>query len=174
MSQSIKSFDSTKISKSNNTKKKWTQNEIDLLTKEFKNGTKIKLIASKLGKTETAVNKFLTRCGIRPKTKTLSRNNYLLNNEHDNNTTKDIQSNITSPGWIRLLNDFVDFQEVIKYLKSKNYNISDIIPENIKMFYPNSKYMLNGKPVSKAQLLIVANKLRKEENKNIFKIAGII
>ena len=64
----------------------------------------------------------------------------------------------------------VDFREVIKYLKSKNYKISNIIPDNMRILYPNSQYILNGYPVSKAKLLILANKLREEENKPCFKI----
>ena len=170
MSQANKLCYETKIDKSNNLKRKWTQNEIDFLKKEFKNGTKIKLIASKLGKTETAVNKFLTRCGIRPKMKTISRNKYMSNND----IKRHAKSSTTYPGWIGLLNDFVDFTEVIKYLRSKNYNISSIVPDNMKLFYPNSQYMLNGQPVSKAKLLILANKLRENEHKNSFKLDCIM
>ena len=190
---------------SSNAKKKWKQKEIDFLKNEFKKGTKIKIIAAMLGKSETAVNKFLTRCGIRPKRHS---NNILIENICDliqntlnNNDIQDnhmylqkIQNNIntqqfvaenkannkkreynsSNPRWTILLNDIVDFKEVINYLKSKNYKISNIISENIKLFYPNSEYMLNGHPVSKTKLLILANKLREEENKNFFKLEPIL
>ncbi len=170
MSQANKLCYETNVKKSNNLKKKWTKSEVDFLKKEFKNGTKIKLIASKLGKTETAVNKFLTRCGIRPKTKTISRNKYMLSND----IKRHVKNSTTYPGWISLLNDFVDFNEVIRYLRGKNYNISSIVPEHMKLIYPNSQYMLNGQPVSKSKLLILANKLRENENKNSFKLDCIM
>ena len=194
---------------SSNAKKKWKQKEIDFLKNEFKKGTKIKIIAAMLGKSETAVNKFLTRCGIRPKRHS---NNILIENIFDlmpsnlnNKYIKDTQMylktiqndanaqqfitenkphnlvnnkkreyNNTNPRWTVLLNDIVDFEEVINYLKSKNYKISNIVSENIKLFYPNSEYMLNGHPVSKTKLLILANKLRNEENKALFKLEPII
>lgn len=154
---------------SNLVRKKWKQDEIDLLKKEFKNGTQIKIIAYKLGKTETAVNKFLTRCGIRPR----YRNNR-INYRYQSNITSKQSSNNNSAKWLNLFNNIVDFKEVIQYLKSKNYKISSIISENMKLFYPNSQYLLNGQPVSKTKLLILANKLREEENKDAFKLECII
>lgn len=197
---------------SNNLKKKWNQNEIDFLKIEFTKGTKIKIIAAMLGKTETAVNKFLTRCGIRPtrhnkNVYNLLHNKYNCKNDNniaiyankfgshgDTNTnlqqlTNEIKAhnlvnnssnikkrhyNSSNPRWTILLNDIVDFKEVINYLKSKNYKVSTIMHKNIKLFYPNSEYILNGYPVSKTKLLILANKLREEENKNCFKLEPII
>ena len=161
---------------SNLIKRKWQKDEIDLLKKEFKNGTQIKIIANKLGKTETAVNKFLTRCGIRPRYRN-NRINYRYKSNiinYQSNIIKKQPSNNNSAKWVNLFNNIVDFKEVIKYLKSKNYKISNIISENIKLIYPNSQYMLNGQPVSKMKLLILANKLREEENKNAFKLDCII
>ena len=155
---------------SSNPKNKWTQNEINLLKKEFKNGTKIKVIASMLGRTETAVNKFLTRYGIRQKHNRIT----ITHNNNPNKHVKKRVYNATNLRWISLLNDVVDFKEIINYLKSKNHKISNIVSENIKMFYPNSQYMLDGKPASKTKLLILANKLREQEHKKIFKVESII
>ncbi len=198
---------------SNNVRKKWKQNEIDLLKKEFNKGTKIKIIAAMLGKTETAVNKFLTRCGIRPTRSNKNITAHLINtnlhnkymcNSHSNtpiyskslvpntnlqqftntinnnnlvNNSSNIKKrryNSTNLRWTILLNDIVDFKEVINYLKSKNYKISNTVHKDIKLLYPNSEYILNGHPVSKTKLLILANKLRKEENKDLFRLEPII
>lgn len=156
-------------------RKKWKKDEIDLLKKEFKNGTQIKVIANKLGKTETAVNKFLTRCGIRPRYRN-NRINYRYKDiiNYQSNIVKKQTINNNSAKWLNLLNNIVDFKEVIQYLKSKNYKISNIVSENLKLFYPNSQYMLNGQPVSKMKLLILANKLREEENEKTFKLECIM
>lgn len=145
-----------------NVRRKWTKNEIELLKQEFKSGTQIKIIASKFGKSETAVNKILTRYGIRPR----KRHSIKYNSK----VHKSTNYNIAKSRWLNILNDMVDFREVIKYLKSKNYKISNIIPDSMKILYPNSQYILNGYPVSKAKLLILANKLREEENKTCFKM----
>lgn len=169
MSQTTKLYCNNENKKSSNIKKKWNQNEIDLLKEEFKNGTRIKIIASKLGKTETAVNKFLTRCGIRPKYRIISSNHKCKLNINKIHTC-----NNTSAKWLSLFNNVVDFKDVIKYLKSKGYKISNIVTDSIKLFYPNSEYVLDGRPVSKTKLLILANKLREAENKKTFKLEYIM
>ena len=169
MSRTVKLSYNNENKKSNCIKKKWNQSEIELLKEEFNNGTKIKIIASKLGKTETAVNKFLTRCGIRPKYRIISSNHKCklnINRIH-------IGTN-TSAKWLSLFNNVVDFEYIIKYLKSKGYKISNIVTDNIKLFYPNSEYILDGRPVSKTKLLILANKLRESENKKAFKLEYIM
>ena len=141
-----------------NVRRKWTQKEIDFLKKEFENGTQIKIIASKIGKSETAVNKFLTRYGIRPRKRYNTKCNI----------KRSIQSNIDNLRWLSVINDVVDFTEVIKYLKSKGYKISNVASDS------NIQYLLNYYPVSKIKLLILANKLREEENKTCFKVDCIV
>ena len=150
----------------------WTCSEIDLLKREFNNGTRIKLIAAKLGRSETAVNKILSRTGIRPQKLrvTKNKNNYKA---EVNRAGIPSREDIPIIKLNKIFNDYVDFEEVLRYLKSKRHKITKIISDTTKIFYPTAEYILNGQPVSKAKLLIFANKIRTEENAREFKVLDV-
>lgn len=149
-------------SKKVKSRKLWTDKEIDILKTEFANKTKLKLIALKLGRTTTAINKFLSRSGIRPQ----KARTYIIH------TTPKFTTHriVIEPSLIATFRNFVDFSKIISYLISKNYKISQLKITSLKMFCPKAEYLLDGKPVSKLQLVILANKLRAEENKNLFRV----
>lgn len=142
-------------------RKLWTDKEIDVLKNEFANKTKLKLIALKLGRTTTAINKFLSRSGIRPHKARI----YTIHT-----VPKLTQRVVLEPSLVATFKNFVDFSKVVSYLISKNYKISQLKVSTLKIICPRAEYLLDGKPVSKLQLVILANKLRAEENQNLFRV----
>lgn len=142
-------------------RKLWTDKEIEILKNEFSNKTKLKIIALKLGRTTTAINKFLSRSGIRPK----KMRTYTIHP-----VPRYVPRIIIEPSLAATFKNCVGFPKIISYLTSKNYKIFPLKVNTFRMFCPNADYLLDGKPVSKLQLIILANKLRAEEKQNLFKV----
>ena len=135
----------------------WTIEEFEAVRDGFLKGKRIKVIADELGRTLSAVNKFLTRSGIRKKTEIVR-------------TCKKKCGFPSKPDVVRYKENkdsrAACFSEVILYLKSKGYLV---IKDNYKnMFYTDAEYRLNNKPISKIKLLLLANRLRTEDKKPIF------
>ena len=140
----------------------WTKEEIDILRAGFNKGKIVKILANEVGRSATAVNKFLSRSGIRTrrwkitnhKSKSLKRNGSLVLNR-----SKTLQNN-------------AKFTDILSYLRQKGYSIvrSDFNPNH----FADSKYLVNNKPYSELKMLLLANKIRVEEHKSIFKIPELM
>ena len=155
-------------------KQRWTPEEIALIKSGFLEGKLVKVIALEVGRSTTAVNKFLSRSGIRTRRWSIRKNAHLEHLSSMNNRsskgredlvkqqnsmkggeTDDVYSGEVTTG----------FQEVVEYLKSNGYSISK---KNKKMFAPSDDYAVNDKPISDVKLLILANRLRCEKHQPVF------
>lgn len=125
-------------------KKRWSVSDLSTLKREFRNGTQLKVIARMLGRTETAVNKILSRKGIR----------------YDfSSVTPALQVS--------------NFIKIIHYLENKHYKITRIDQAFQKCegrYTEACNYKINNVLTSRTRLIILANKLRIEEGLPIFKL----
>ena len=147
----------------------WTFGEFEKLKKDFVDGKRIKKMAVELGRTESAVNKFLSRSGI--------RKNNGVKKQCCNRNIKPVKDKSTTPKIvsekINTQNEiFVRFEAVLSYLESKHVVITKNT-ENIR-FFKDEDYKLGDRPASKTKLLLLANRLRLEERAPIFIITDII
>jgi hypothetical protein len=140
----------------------WTPDEVEKARIYFLDGKRLKTIANELGRSVTAVNKLLSRAGIRPKNSPRRKTKQKL---------KEIVP-IVRKIWDPIERNHDDFRDVIFYIRKKGYNLG---VNNLfqKIFFENAEYVLNGKPISKIKLLLFANKLRIEEKQPIFNIPEI-
>ena len=141
--------------------RKWTFEEFVKAKKGFKEGAPIKVLAQDLGRSETAVNKFLSRSGIR---KAMGRDKQSKHRLKPHVKKVAINSVKTT----HLKSTRVSFADVVSYLMEKGYTVrrNQVFGNT---YYKTEKYLLNERPASKLKLLLYANKLRTEENKEIFK-----
>jgi hypothetical protein len=143
--------------------KTWKNNEIEILKNKFLEGKSIKEISKEMGRTPTALNKAVSRFGIRQsrsyKPKSTSRNSI------DNLFTN--SDKIIFKSKVREENKWVDINKVVNYLHKKGIfvNKNDIDTKDL--------YFLDSKPLLASQLVLKANRLRVEENKKIFLVDGI-
>lgn len=148
-------------------KKPWTESEISFLKNELQKGSRIKYISYELNRSQTAVSKFIARHGLSRR-----KNQYSINSLSNLLISPKIKYCRTEHNEIYpklVIDEFVNFDTILNYLKSKSYKISSKVPNSLKSFYPNSTYLLNGTPISKTQMLILANKHRQEEYEDVFK-----
>ncbi|MDR3031042.1 MAG: hypothetical protein LBU35_01495 [Holosporales bacterium] len=144
----------------------WTIEEFEKLKKGFLCGKKIKAIATEIGRSETAVNKFLSKSGIRrlaPKRRKSEPYCYRI---------KRVNNIICQPAG-KTKKDYASFADIISYIVQNGHTVRKN-REFGNMFYKNEEYVLDEKPLTKAKLLIFANKLRVEDNKPIFKVMDFI
>ena len=137
----------------------WLPCDIEKLRKDYENGKRIKVIAFELGRSATAVAKYINRAGFSKKSK---------------NRNKACQLNFT-----RLVNlpdnlprkpELTSFETVLKYLRDKGhtvYQTHQIIPN---LLVDEDVYLFNTKLISKSRLLLTANRMRIEERQPIFEI----
>ena len=153
----------------------WSAKDIDLLKSELQKGSKLKQIAYLLKRSESAVGKFAARHGLSKFHRKQKHSSEI--SEYSTKVKRKLQYNISKITYNTtscFYGEFVNFETVIKYLQSKSYIISCEVPKIFKTFYPNSSYLLNGQPVSKIKLLLLANNLRLEDKKDVFKIYDTI
>ena len=145
----------------------WTLVDFQKVQEGFQNGRRIKEIAINLGRSESAVNKFLTRSGIRKKQpvchdgKPKNKNCSIKKALKKNNKERKHYQKYT----------FV-FDKVVEYLVAKGYVVKRNIDKNI--FYDNADYIVNNKPTSTMKILLLANRLKTEEGAEIFMLPEIM
>ena len=140
---------------------RWTSKEIDTIKSGFQAGKLIKVIAEEVGRTPTAVNKFLSRAGIRTRRWKINKANVAIKK------TKDYSANNQTLNAVFTNEIITDFQEIIRYLRQNGYTIT---PIDKKIFYPFANYAIDDKPVSDIKLLILANRIRCEKRQPIFAV----
>jgi lambda repressor-like predicted transcriptional regulator len=146
----------------------WTSDEIAKLKLKFAEGKRLKAIANEIGRSETAVNKFLTRSGIRKKYKRNSRSYQTCKRKKILKISKNIFRRACDA-----CEQQSDTTEVIAYLKAKGYTIFKQSIENSDDKDTHS-YVLDGKPASEMKLLLVANRMRVDERLPIFFVQRLI
>jgi transposase-like protein len=143
----------------------WSNEEKILVKLGFLSGKRIKTIASEIGRSETAVNKFLSRSGIRCKRqKTQTKQSKQLREQ------KPMQSELETPLVDKIQANILF---VIDYLKRNGFKISKLSQQPYTPQLLGYDYLCNGKPITEAKLLLFANRLRVENNMPIFCIDSI-
>jgi hypothetical protein len=152
---------------SNTKSKYWTHKEIEMLKTGFRNGKRIKILACEIGRSVTAVNKFLSRAGIRNKRGSIT--------VHEEKKGKKRVFEISRATLNKIYcNEFqTDFFEVVRYLKAAGHRITKNKSHD-DVFYHCEEYTLNGKPTSKMKLLLLANRIRTEKRQPIFSVSSLI
>lgn len=148
--------------------KTWTEKEIDILKSGFSQGKLVKTLANELGRSPTAVNKFLSRSGIRTRRWKIMKVIKAKPEELKYNKTLSLEqskSHVSNKN-----NTFID---ILNYLKNRGYSISRISSEN-NNHLSDEKYLVNNKPYSDLKMLLLANRLRTEEHKSIFSVSELI
>lgn len=142
-------------------KLKWTPEEINTIKSGFLAGKLVKTIANEIGRTPTAVNKFLSRAGIRTRRWSIPKREHTVKQVKNFAATKQTLNAVYT-------NEVVtDFREVLGFLKSNGYTISK---NSKKTFAPMDNYAIDDRPVSDVKLLILANRLRCEKQQPVFSV----
>jgi hypothetical protein len=148
--------------------KRWTMEEATALKDGFTNGKRLKLLAQEIGRSETAVNKFLSRSGIRGKCRgTYKRQFWIEDKQKKYELTNEISHKVYK-------NEIQsDFSDVLEYMRSRGHKISRTLTKQYKFFKISADFIMDGRPISSMKLLMQANKLRVEEKKPIFSIPSV-
>ena len=142
-------------------RQRWTSEEINLIRTGFLAGKLVKTIASEVGRTPTAVNKFLSRSGIRTRRWTIDRTRTRI-------SSIDVAVNMQHPKeQIRTSEVVTKFQEVVGFLKANGYTVSR---NEQSSFAPMCHYKLNNMPTSNVKMLLIANRLRCENHQPVFAV----
>ncbi len=157
----------------------WSMEDLAKLEKDYVSGKKLKTIAFELGRSISAINKFITRAGIRKNTVSRIKTRSPINNETKKHNTQEKTLDVITNEFKRQVknrmswkkhNKQFSFKDVIKYLRDNGFAISSYKnslsreKDNIEIFF------LNNKAISKSRLLVTANKHRIENNLPIFYI----
>ncbi len=163
-------------------RRQWTEAEIQQIREGYLNGIALKIMAREMGRSPTALNKALTRFGIRPKKrKNKLRLLNLLENSISKVPSKPAPKKIREKSRHLDLYDqdhWVPFTDILIYLVDHGHSIfklKDPHPK-IKAQYEGSHnlYAVDGKIMSSQQMLVKANRLRVQENKSPFIIEDLI
>ena len=153
----------------------WTPSDIEQMKIAFLQGKAIKVIARQLGRTPTALNKALTRFGIRQNRKPKINPAYPNWRRYWNEQISSDHSVDDAPSETFLSNRFylksndprwVPLEKVIGYLEKQGYRVSCHQTSS-------GDYQIDGRIVKAHQLLLLANKLRMEERKPIFMVSEV-
>ncbi len=163
----------------------WTTFEIEQMKIAFLQGKTIKVMAEQLGRTPTALNKALSRFGVRQSNlkpvkvpaPCIDWRRYLVPENAPTSIDDDpilipptpkVKSSFlmnrdflraTDPRWVTL-------EKVIHYLERQGHRVktNDAALDD---------YQVDGKPVKASYLLLLANRLRIEESKPIFMVSEV-
>ncbi|CAO5677044.1 MAG: hypothetical protein HEEMFOPI_01055 [Holosporales bacterium] len=147
----------------------WTHQDIENLTVFYTTGLPIKEISKKMGRTPTALHKAISRFKLHP-----SRN--LFSKTADNGLPKVPKNQRRHPSYLKDLFEkcfnehWVTFDEVLNYLKEKKLHVTKL---NQKSDTFETMYALKNKIFVASQILLIANKLRVEENQIPYKVESM-
>lgn len=145
----------------------WTYDDIVMLKKGHAQGKKIKDLSCELGRSPTAVSKFLTRSGIKNGETAIVSKKMNVSFRREKKFYAE-QSIVCSTFNKR----FADINLVFSYLSSKGYRVSQ--PTQYLPSALNDCVFINNKPYLKTRALLLANRLRAEEGKHPFDVPEIM
>ncbi len=150
----------------------WTPQMVEQIRQGFLNGLEIKNMAIAVGKTPCAVNKALSRFGIRRADNLLA---FRAKNKQVANVPKQ-PSKIGIDQWFRKflnaeMEKWVAFDEVLRYLNKHNIKVLSLNSSSLKLL--NRKFLVGSKQCSPLQILLIANKLRSEQNQRAFFVKNL-
>jgi len=191
----------------------WGAEDIEFMRQGFLKGEKIKVMARHLNRTPTALNKALTRFGIRERRPNICRGDLSGNQEKSSRAKKPANQNKspdeykdielkTATQLQNLLRErqmliqrtqlrWTPMETVIGYLKKIGHNVElkGMEVKNGPQDQPSqdagfcntekvkinrqTQFLLNGKTIDSMQLLMLANKYRLAEEKNVFLVPDV-
>ncbi|MDR0695415.1 MAG: hypothetical protein LBF56_01415 [Holosporales bacterium] len=150
--------------------KRWTLKETAILKNGFKEGKCLKQLAKEMGRSETAVNKFLSRSGIRGKCRGAYRKLFLTSAEK----MKKFEISAKTLQKVYKNELQADISDVVSYLRSHGHVVDNHIPRQYRFLNISADFIIDGRPILKEGLVMRANKLRIESREPIFSIPSII
>ena len=143
----------------------WSPLEINQAREYFLYGLPIKNIAQKLGRSPSSINKALTRFGIRSST----QRRHSLPKTTDKTKTR--KSKLQPPSFDKKilrkhLDNWVSFWKVCNYLSAENICFYEQSPHGTAL--EQRTFLIKDKIFSSSQLLLLANKIRVENNQSAF------
>jgi hypothetical protein len=147
----------------------WSAADIKNARSYFLEGLTIRDIAKELGRSVTATNKALSRFGIRFEK---PRRNYTELQQ----PKKRIFSPIVAPSFERKalrqeLESWVSFGHLCQYLSSQNICLYELSAPSIELDY--RQFRVGTQVLNAGQLLVIANKIRTENNQKAFFVKGL-
>lgn len=127
----------------------WCKYDLLKLEKLYFAGWTLAQMGREIGKTPTAINKILTRRGIRPKKQVFVRDQL-------------------PPYHFQI--EWVNFKTVISYLEAIG---TCIIKLNHEKAHYSNKFVVNGEEVTSAKMLYLANRNRVNNNMSTYCVQGI-
>lgn len=145
----------------------WTPQMIEQIRNGFLKGLEIKAIATFVNKTPGAVNKALSRFGIRRSQQVIAfraKSNRLVNVPKEKSVSG-------ADKWFKKflkneMEQWVGFDAVVKYLSTQNVTVVPF--KNQSSNLDNRKFFVGHKQCNASQVLLIANKLRAEQNLSTF------
>jgi hypothetical protein len=137
--------------------KLWTQEEIEKMKINFLMGKRIKAMARELGRTPSALNKALSRFGIRKQNK--KQHHALVMSKASVFTSLERKETLKKSHVL-----WVNFVKVIEYLSKSGYMVK---------LCDSGQPILDHQHTSKSYLVMLANKLRQQENKPAFMVEDV-
>ena len=147
----------------------WSATDIAKARSYFLAGASLKNIASELKRSPTAINKALSRFGIRPISVEKGSKRKALRK-------RECPHYITAPSFEqRALQDefdnWVSFWKMCNYLEKQKIRFYEVSEFGIQL--ENRRFRVDAKILSARQLLIMTNKLRAENNLKAFFVRGL-
>lgn len=147
----------------------WSATEISKMRSYFLAGLSMKDIASKLSRSTTAINKALSRFGIRPE---LPRQKIVSMSR----TKRDIQCSLKPPSFGRKslqeeFDNWVGFWKLCDYLGQQKVCFYEVSAPGTSI--DRRQFRVGAKILSARQLLMLANKMRMENNLKPFFVRGL-
>lgn len=158
----------------------WSANDINKARSYFLNGFTVKEIARELGRTTSATNKALSRFGIRFKKS--NRNNTERNDNEIATQSKEkaglsiVTPSLVAPSFApealrKEFENWVSFWRVCEYLGEQNICLYEVSSPNAEVEY--RQFRVGAQILSARQLLMLANKIRTENNMRAFFVKGL-
>jgi hypothetical protein len=140
----------------------WSKADVEQLEKYYAAGKRIKIIAQKLHRSPSAVNKAISRYGL---IRRCQRMNFSRRTKFFGDTRQLELNNSIQRG-----KKFVDVVTLTRYLESKGYVISKStdFAKNIFCCAKEEIFTVNNVPMTTMNLLLLANKIRIDERQPIF------
>ncbi len=148
----------------------WSATDISKARSCFFNGLTIKDIARELGRSPSATNKALSRFGIRFEK---PRRNYTETPLQPKNKINlpPIAPSFERKALTRELENWVSFWRLCEYLSNQNICLYELSAPNIEL--EHRRFKVGTQILNARQLLVIANKMRTENNMRAFFVKGL-
>lgn len=150
----------------------WTAKDIEKARNFFLNGYSIKEIAREIGRSSTATNKALSRFGIRIKRKAKIYEGSITPKKKMQYQEKAIAAPSFENAALRgYFDNWISFWQLCEFLSNNNIRIFELT--SAKTDLENKQFQVGSKILNAAQLLLVANKIRTQNNQKAFLVRDL-